>query len=72
MIRNILILTVLAALVPTAMSSVSASSEKEIALFSGGGLASIACQYQAMATMLKWNLRLQTITARHLKCRASS
>jgi hypothetical protein len=36
MIRNILILTVLAALVPTAMSNVSASSDSEIALFSGG------------------------------------
>ena len=34
LIRNILILTVLAALVPTAMSSVSASSDTEIALFS--------------------------------------
>ena len=35
MIRNILILTVIAALVPTAMSNVSASSGSEIALFSG-------------------------------------
>ena len=35
MIRNILILTVLAALVPTAMSNVSASAGSEIALFSG-------------------------------------
>jgi hypothetical protein len=35
MIRNILILTVLAALVPTAMSHVSASADAEIALFSG-------------------------------------
>jgi hypothetical protein len=33
-IRNILILTVIAALVPTAMSSVSASASTEIALFS--------------------------------------
>jgi hypothetical protein len=35
MIRNILILTVIAALVPTAMSNVSASAGSEIALFSG-------------------------------------
>jgi hypothetical protein len=35
MIRNILILTVLAALVPTAMSNVSAPADAEIALFSG-------------------------------------
>jgi hypothetical protein len=34
MIRNILIITVIAALVPTAMSSVSASADAEIALFS--------------------------------------
>ena len=34
-IRNILILTVIAALVPTAMSNVSASAAAEIALFSG-------------------------------------
>jgi hypothetical protein len=34
MIRSILILTVLAALVPTAMSNVSASADAEIALFS--------------------------------------
>jgi hypothetical protein len=34
-IRNILILTVIAALVPTAMSNVSASADAEIALFSG-------------------------------------
>ena len=34
MIRNILIITVIAALVPTAMSSVSASADSEIALFS--------------------------------------
>ena len=34
-IRNILILTVIAALVPTAMSNVSASAASEIALFSG-------------------------------------
>ena len=34
-IKNILILTVLVALVPTAMSNVSASSGSEIALFSG-------------------------------------
>jgi hypothetical protein len=34
MIRNFLILTVLAALVPTAMSNVSASADSEIALFS--------------------------------------
>jgi hypothetical protein len=33
-IRNILILTVIAALVPTAMSNVSASADAEIALFS--------------------------------------
>jgi hypothetical protein len=36
MIRIILILTVLAALVPTAMSNVSAPADAEIALFSGG------------------------------------
>ena len=35
MIRNILIITVIAALVPTAMSNVSASAGSEIALFSG-------------------------------------
>jgi hypothetical protein len=35
MIRNILIMTVIPALVPTAMSNVSASSDSEIALFSG-------------------------------------
>ena len=35
MIRNILILTVIAALVPTTMSNVSASAGSEIALFSG-------------------------------------
>jgi hypothetical protein len=35
MIRNFLILTVLAALVPTAMSNVSAPADAEIALFSG-------------------------------------
>jgi hypothetical protein len=35
MIRNILIMTVIAALVPTAMSNVSASAGAEIALFSG-------------------------------------
>ena len=35
MIRNILIITVIAALVPTAMSNVSASADSEIALFSG-------------------------------------
>ena len=35
MIRNILIITVIAALVPTAMSNVSASAGAEIALFSG-------------------------------------
>jgi hypothetical protein len=35
LIRNILILTVIAALVPTAMSNVSASAGSEIALFSG-------------------------------------
>jgi hypothetical protein len=34
MIRNILIITIIAALVPTAMSSVSASAASEIALFS--------------------------------------
>jgi hypothetical protein len=34
MIRNILIITVIAALMPTAMSSVSASADSEIALFS--------------------------------------
>jgi hypothetical protein len=34
MTRNILIITVIAALVPTAMSSVSASADAEIALFS--------------------------------------
>jgi hypothetical protein len=34
MIKSILILTVLAALVPTAMSNVSASADAEIALFS--------------------------------------
>jgi hypothetical protein len=34
MIRNILILTIIAALVPTAMSNVSASADAEIALFS--------------------------------------
>jgi hypothetical protein len=34
MIRNILIITVIAALVPTAMSNVSASADAEIALFS--------------------------------------
>ena len=34
-IRNILIITVIAALVPTAMSNVSASAGAEIALFSG-------------------------------------
>ena len=42
MIRNILIMTVIAALVPTAMSNVSAPADAEIALFSGvsdsGGL----------------------------------
>jgi hypothetical protein len=43
MIRSILILTVLAALVPTAISNVSASSDTEIALFSGGsGLDSLS------------------------------
>ena len=35
MIRNILIITVIAALVPTAMSNVSAPADAEIALFSG-------------------------------------
>jgi hypothetical protein len=35
MIKSILILTVIAALVPTAMSNVSASAGSEIALFSG-------------------------------------
>jgi hypothetical protein len=35
MIRNILIITVIAALVPTAMSNVSGSADAEIALFSG-------------------------------------
>jgi hypothetical protein len=34
MIRNILIITIIAALVPTAMSNVSASASTEIALFS--------------------------------------
>jgi hypothetical protein len=34
MLKYILIMTVIAALVPTAMSSVSASAESEIALFS--------------------------------------
>jgi hypothetical protein len=38
MIRNILILTVLVALVPMAMSNVSASADSEIALFSTGSL----------------------------------
>ena len=37
-IRNILILTVIAALVPTAMSNVSASAGAEIALFSGASV----------------------------------
>jgi hypothetical protein len=34
-IRKILILTVIAALVPTAMSNISGSADAEIALFSG-------------------------------------
>ena len=62
MIRNILIITVIAALVPTAMSNVSASAGSEIALFSGA-LTLMAYQYQAMRTLQKWNLRLQTIMA---------
>ncbi len=37
-IRNILIITVIAALVPTAMSNVSASAGAEIALFSGASV----------------------------------
>jgi hypothetical protein len=35
MIRNIVIITVIATLVPTAMSNVSGSADAEIALFSG-------------------------------------
>jgi hypothetical protein len=38
MIRNILIITVIAALVPTAMSNVSAPADAEIALFSGASV----------------------------------
>ena len=38
MIRNILIITVIADLVPTAMSNVSASADSEIALFSGASV----------------------------------
>ncbi|MFY9567391.1 MAG: hypothetical protein WAQ29_13650 [Nitrososphaeraceae archaeon] len=43
MIKNIFIITVIAALVPTAMSSVSASTDAEIELFSGvSGLDSLS------------------------------
>ena len=41
-IRNILILTVIAALVPTAMSNVSASADAEIALFSRASVDSLS------------------------------